>query len=210
MPASVPANMPTNTLSAVIDVPFSGLSQDEQLNQLTLAFAHCFYELNTLVMRAEDFHGPEPIYLPEADNQPAKIGYAHGFVRSLLHEVAHWTVAGKHRRTQIDYGYWYAPDGRSLNEQRAFEAAEVKPQAIEWLCCEALGIGFEPSLDNLHLINSSERAGDYDGGLSFTRALKDQRERYAGGHERLPARAARWIACLEALSLGSAILGVTA
>ncbi len=173
-----------------------------------MAFEDCFTEMNTVLMRAEDFHGHEPIYLPGAGSQPAKIGYAHGFVRSLLHEAAHWTVAGKHRLTQIDYGYWYAPDGRNLDEQRAFEAAEVKPQAIEWLCCQALGIGFEPSLDNLHLISSDALdPSAYDGGASFTQALKHQHQRFCLNKDPLPPRAARWIACLQSVkSSPSALL----
>ena len=182
------------------NTPFAALSPADQLERLTVAFEGCFTDMNTVLMRAEDFHGPEPIYLPEADSEPAKIGYAHGFVRSLLHEAAHWTVAGKHRLTQIDYGYWYAPDGRNLEEQRAFEAAEIKPQAIEWLSCQALGIGFEPSLDNLHLISSDAlEPSTYDDGRSFTQALKIQLQRFSSGEDKLPPRAARWIACLQSL-----------
>ena len=189
------------------NIPFAALSPADQLERLTVAFEGCFTDMNTVLMRAEEFHGPEPIYLPEADSEPAKIGYAHGFVRSLLHEAAHWTVAGKHRLTQIDYGYWYAPDGRNLEEQRAFEAAEVKPQAIEWLCCQALGIGFEPSLDNLHLISSDALSPSaYDDGASFTQALKIQLQRFSSGEHKLPPRAARWIACLRALNSGRSSL----
>ena len=183
------------------NTPFAALSPADQLERLTVAFEGCFFEMNTVLMRAEEFHGPEPIYLPEADSEPAKIGYAHGFVRSLLHEAAHWTVAGKHRLTQIDYGYWYAPDGRKLEEQRAFEAAEVKPQAIEWLCCQALGIGFEPSLDNLHLVSGGAPSeSEYDGGAGFQLALKAQHQRFLTAEDRLPPRAARWIACLQCLN----------
>src|SRR3546814_2809228 len=47
--------------------------------------------------------------------------------------VAHWCLAGAARRRQDDYGYWYAADGRDLEQQHLFEQVEVKPQALELL-----------------------------------------------------------------------------
>ena len=54
------------------------------------------------------------------------------------------------RRKQVDYGYWYEPDGRDHVQQQAFEQVEVKPQALEWLMALACGVPFEVSCDNLN------------------------------------------------------------
>jgi elongation factor P hydroxylase len=63
--------------------------------------------------------------------------------------VAHWCIAGDARRQQVDFGYWYAPQGRGPEQQRAFEAVEVKPQALEWYLSLACGYRFRVSVDNL-------------------------------------------------------------
>ena len=68
---------------------------------------------------------------------------------SALHEISHWCVAGKARREQVDFGYWYCPDGRDAMTQSQFEDVEVKPQAFEWLFCVAAGFPFNVSCDNL-------------------------------------------------------------
>ena len=88
----------------------------------------------------------EPYYEP---GSPNIIYFREDFVRSALHEVAHWCVAGATRRTLPDYGYWYAPDGRDGAQQTAFYGVEVKPQAIEKAFCMAIGIPFKVSVDNL-------------------------------------------------------------
>ncbi len=98
----------------------------------------------------------EPLYLPAAAGRAARLGYVAGHPRSALHEIAHWCIAGPRRRAREDFGYWYAPDGRDATAQRAFEAAEVLPQALEMLFCGALGLDFEVSLDNL----ADDRAAD--------------------------------------------------
>jgi elongation factor P hydroxylase len=92
----------------------------------------------------------EPFYRP-ADEECSfhRIFYREDYVASSLHEAAHWLVAGEARRRLPDWGYWYAPDGRNPQQQRAFEMAEVKPQAIEWLLSVACGLCFRVSLDNL-------------------------------------------------------------
>ncbi|CAA0096328.1 Elongation factor P hydroxylase [Zhongshania aliphaticivorans] len=64
-------------------------------------------------------------------------------------EFAHWCIAGERRRQQVDYGYWYEPDGRSLEQQRIFESVEAKPQALEWMFSVAAGLPFRVSIDNL-------------------------------------------------------------
>ena len=88
----------------------------------------------------------EPYYQP---GSPHRIYFRADYVRSALHEVAHWCVAGPLRRGLPDYGYWYAPDGRNAEQQSAFYSVEVKPQAIEALFCEALDLTFAVSVDNL-------------------------------------------------------------
>ena len=92
----------------------------------------------------------EPVYLP-ADGQCDyhRVVFAHGYCPSVLHEVAHWCIAGEQRRRQVDYGYWYAPDGRSQQQQQAFERVEIAPQALEWIFSQACGLRFVVSADNL-------------------------------------------------------------
>jgi elongation factor P hydroxylase len=75
--------------------------------------------------------------------------YREDYFASALHEVAHWCIAGEQRRQQLDFGYWYAPDGRSPEQQGAFEAVEYKPQALEWFFSLACGYRFRLSADNL-------------------------------------------------------------
>jgi elongation factor P hydroxylase len=101
---------------------------------------------NTRLIKGDD----EPVYLP-ADNDISfhRVVFAHGFFASALHEVAHWCIAGKERRLLVDYGYWYAPDGRDECQQEAFEQVEIKPQAIEWAFSLACGKPFDVSVDNL-------------------------------------------------------------
>ena len=77
--------------------------------------------------------------------------YREDYFASALHEVAHWCIAGEARRQQLDFGYWYAPEGRSIEQQKAFEAAEIKPQALEWYFSKACAFQFQVSVDNLEL-----------------------------------------------------------
>ncbi len=95
--------------------------------------------------------GDEPIYLPQDKTRERNtIVFAHGFYRSALHEVSHWLIAGAERRKRIDFGYWYEPDGRNIEQQQLFEKVEVKPQALEWIFCVATKHTFEVSVDNLN------------------------------------------------------------
>lgn len=101
---------------------------------------------NTVLVPGE----AEPLYLPADRSCPRdRVIFAHGFFASALHEVSHWCIAGPARRRQVDYGYWYEPDGRSSAQQRLFEAVEVKPQALEWIFAVAAGSRFNLSRDNL-------------------------------------------------------------
>ncbi len=104
------------------------------------------HSLNTVLVRGDD----EPVYLPaDAEYPQHRIIFAHGFFSSALHEVSHWCVAGAKRRTQVDFGYWYKPDGRTAEEQALFESVEVKPQSLEWMFSVACGHRFHFSADNL-------------------------------------------------------------
>ena len=90
------------------------------------------------------------MYLPaDADHPCHRVVFAHGFYASALHEIAHWCIAGAARRRLVDYGYWYRPDGRNVEEQAAFERVETRPQAIEWALAIAAGFPFQVSVDNL-------------------------------------------------------------
>jgi len=121
--------------------------KEPQYQDLITLFDQLFRaSYNTVLVRGDD----EPIYRPAGGGQPHhRIIFAHGFFASALHEIAHWCVAGPERRLQVDFGYWYKPDGRSAEEQALFERVEVKPQALEWIFSEAAGHRFHFSADNL-------------------------------------------------------------
>ena len=92
----------------------------------------------------------EPVYRPAGDGQEQHLlYYREDYFASALHEVAHWCIAGEARRQLVDFGYWYAPEGRDSQQQRAFESVEVKPQALEWYFAKACGYRFQVSVDNL-------------------------------------------------------------
>lgn len=94
--------------------------------------------------------GDEPIYLPASEErQHHQIIFARGYFASAMHELAHWCIAGPERRQLEDYGYWYEPDGRSVEVQAEFEKVEIKPQAIEWILSASCGFKFQVSCDNL-------------------------------------------------------------
>ena len=67
----------------------------------------------------------EPYYEPGSLN---RIYFRADYVRSALHEVAHWCVAGSRRRRLADYGYWYSPDGRDADQQQAFCGRGTTPR----------------------------------------------------------------------------------
>ncbi|WP_067223981.1 elongation factor P hydroxylase [Marinomonas gallaica] len=93
----------------------------------------------------------EPFYLAKDPQGISQIQYRYDYPSSALHEVSHWCVAGYERRKQDDFGYWYAEDGRSLEQQKEFERFEVQPQAYECIFHWACAMSFEVSVDNLAL-----------------------------------------------------------
>lgn len=119
-------------------------------SRVDLRICEIFAEVFSAAYNTELLGGAEePLYLPATDGSPARICYRFDYERSALHEVAHWCIAGEQRRRQEDYGYWYAPDGRSAEQQEQFVAVEAKPQAVEWYLSVAAGLKFGVSVDNL-------------------------------------------------------------
>ena len=129
----------------------------------------------------------EPIYLPASAGQPLhQIHFTQDYCASALHEIAHWCVAGTKRLSLVDFGYWYAPDGRSQAQQVQFEQVEIKPQALEWIFSVAAGLRFRVSADNL--------AQGIGASSAFKRAVTQQAQNYC--QQGLPTRAAQWVASL--------------
>ena len=128
----------------------------------------------------------EPYYEPGSLN---RIYFRADYVRSALHEVAHWCVAGSRRRRLADYGYWYSPDGRGAAQQQAFFAVEARPQAIERCFCEAIGMPFSPSVDNVGAQIDPQQLHRFEARI----------EEWCNQFERtgLPLRAARFIKALR-------------
>jgi len=135
---------------------------------LITLFNQCFLEkYNTQLARGKD----EPLYLPADQTQPHHtIFFAHDYFASALHECSHWLLAGEKRRKQIDFGYWYEPDGRTAEQQKLFQSVEVKPQAMEWILSAASKSRFRISIDNLN--------GSISNNEAFKRAVYQQVKTY--------------------------------
>jgi len=158
--------------------------EDAQVDWLIELFDSTFAHYHTRLVRSTG----EPEYFPATDTTPARIAFAHGFFASALHELSHWCIAGAHRRTLSDFGYWYAPDGRTQSQQAAFEQVEIKPQAIECLLTLACVRKFLVSQDNLF--------ADFDTSEStFTQDVYDQVQDYIHTPHHLPkdARTLLWV-----------------
>ena len=128
----------------------------------------------------------EPYYEPGSLN---RIYFRADYVRSALHEVAHWCVAGRRRRQLADYGYWYSPDGRDAKQQQAFFAVEARPQAVERYFCEAIGIAFSPSVDNVGAQIEPQQL------RHFEARIQEWCDQFA--QSELPPRAARFVTVLR-------------
>jgi hypothetical protein len=156
------------------------------VDDLIQLFNRCFeLEYQTRLIKG----GMEPIYRP-ADDECAyhRIIFTFDYFSSALHECAHWFIAGEKRRQCVDYGYWYAPDGRSVEQQRRFQEVEIKPQALEWILSVAACYPFQVSFDNLN--------GETSDAAPFQQAILQQVQRY---HEHgLPRRAEQFYRALTA------------
>ncbi len=161
------------------------MSTTHDYTQLITLFDRCFSdEFQTRLIKGDD----EPIYLPaDAESPWNRVVFAHGFYASALHEISHWCIAGEARRKQVDFGYWYCPDGRDALTQSQFETVEVKPQALEWMFCVAAGFPFNVSCDNLNGDCEPDR-------IAFQRKMHAQVMSYLTSG--IPARPARFIAAL--------------
>lgn len=159
---------------------------DFRAARLERVFAGCFARRwHTVLTGGAD----EPYYQPAADDStPHRLYYRSDFFASALHEVAHWCIAGAARLQQPDFGYWYAPAGRDRAQQRAFEAVEVKPQALEWLFSLACGYRFTVSVDN-----PGAAGGEYDTQPFRQQLLAQARHWQVAG---LPPRAQLFFAAL--------------
>jgi elongation factor P hydroxylase len=140
--------------------------------RIEACFARCFAQSHRTVLVGG---AEEPWYEPASASRPAYIHYRADYASSALHEVAHWCIAGRQRRRLADYGYWYAPDGRSAEQQAAFYRVEARPQALEWLFSRACGVPFHLSIDNLDGgVGRAER-------LAFARRVIREARRMRGG-----------------------------
>lgn len=117
-------------------------SDDEYCQNLINAFADIIPNL-TIKGDAE-----QPFYEAPTANTHAILYFRSNYPRSLLHEISHYCLAGDRRRGLDDFGYWYAPCGRTTEEQQRFEEVEARPQGLEKAMCEIVGLKFSPSLDD--------------------------------------------------------------
>ena len=120
--------------------------------------------------------------------QSAEIQYRENFLRSALHEISHWCIAGNERRLMDDFGYWYNEENRSESQQNEFYKVEIRPQAIEMGLCSALNIPFKISADNLN----SKNLGQIE---AFQRDVALQYEEYKKND--FPHRASEIITLLQ-------------
>lgn len=169
-------------------VPNDSQANGELSRAIMSAFADEFAESH----RTKLMSGvAEPVYMPNMDGWHI-IYFARGHWASALHETAHWLIAGPERRAQLDYDYWYEPDGRSFAQQRLFEQVEIKPQALEWIMSSALGRDFVASFDNIR--------GNGANPTAFRQGVRDQALSYRAVG--LPARAERFLNRLIQLGPG--------
>jgi elongation factor P hydroxylase len=169
-----------------------------ELCELIVLFNDLFYAVdNTRLIGGAE----EPEYRPvDAQHSYNRIIFTRDYISSALHEVAHWCVAGPARRQRVDYGYWYIPDGRNLQQQALFEKVEIKPQALEWIFSEVCGIKFRISVDNLDADDQGSDADLSKGiepSLLFKQRLLAQTHQYC--LEGVNERAEKWISALMAL-----------
>lgn len=159
---------------------------NRELNDLIDIFAREFAASHRTRLVAG---GEEPLYRPAATpGDWHEIVFRHDYFQSALHEIAHWCVAGATRRQQLDYGYWYSPDGRTRAQQAEFERVEARPQAVEWVLTVACGRRFAVSLDNLDAVEPLDEGSLWRAvHRELRRCVADEGDRLAT----LPPRAAQ-------------------
>ena len=163
----------------------TAMSDQFDVYELAALFNACFEK--SLRTRLEP-GAEEPLYMPAEDAQRPHLIYStRDYFASAMHEVSHWCIAGHARRQQVDYGYWYEPDGRTPAQQALFERVEVKPQALEWIFSRCCLSPFRFSVDNLHLPEAG--ASEH-----FKSAVVTQVMHYLS--EGLPARARQFAEAL--------------
>jgi len=118
------------------------LNDDELCKTLIRKFSYVFPDL--IIKGGVE----EPFYEAPKGNSKAILYFRSNYPRSLLHELCHYCLSGETRRQLDDFGYWYFPCGRTADEQLLFEKVEARPQGLEKLMCEIVGITFIPSLDD--------------------------------------------------------------
>lgn len=118
------------------------MNDDDLCISLINLFEHLFPSI--VIIGGAD----EPYYEAPKVETKAKIFFKENYPRSLLHEMAHYCLAGQKRRELDDYGYWYTECGRTSEEQELFQLVEARPQGLEKAMCEAIGIHFSPSFDD--------------------------------------------------------------
>lgn len=158
---------------------------EHRCEDLVAIFASCFEQSHNTVLLGG---AQEPLYQVASDAQAQhRICFTQDYYASALHEIAHWLVAGEARRQLEDYGYWYAPDGRSAEQQAEFEKVEAKPQALECILAKAAAFPFRVSADNAEagLMPSAQ----------FCQSIFSQIEAYCDG--RLNDRSLTLIAALS-------------
>ena len=175
------------------------IAAEQRLEQVIAVFDNLFASgFNTRLLGGV----VEPVYIPAGhsaaevivdNNHPAICDYHRLYFRedyfsSALHEAAHWCIAGAERRLQVDFGYWYNPDGRSPEQQLVFEKAETKPQALEWMFSVACGQKFRISADNL--------AADLSASENFIQAVARQAQSWCDSP--IPSRGERFFNALAA------------
>ncbi|WP_086931240.1 elongation factor P hydroxylase [Agarilytica rhodophyticola] len=158
-------------------------SSSVRLKILIDVFNTQFFESHHTLLMAG---GEEPLYEPASGDLPSRITFTRDYFSSALHEISHWCIAGAKRRLQLDYGYWYAPDGRSYEQQALFERVEVKPQALERIFACASRQKFVVSADNL--------GADLSASKSFSLAIHEQTLKYC--QMGLPERAHNFVRAL--------------
>ena len=119
-----------SALAALQLLPWNALhTEEQQVDWLILHFNYwfptimsCWYEenLNQNISRP-------PIPLLPASSLPMVFN-------SALHEISHWTIAGKERRLLADLGYWYAPDGRTESSKPCSNRLKLNRRQLNGFC----------------------------------------------------------------------------